>query len=88
MQQAEVHKHTIETAVFEWEFLSVTLPVSNLWKHWLRNHEPCFRTNQFLWEPRPIVSLSLTRSRGPHAISKTNISAETFASAKVAVFHV
>jgi len=39
MQQPEVHKHMIETAVFKWQVLCVALPESDLWKHSLRDRD-------------------------------------------------
>jgi hypothetical protein len=32
MQQSEVHKHTIETAVFKWELVCIALRELNFWK--------------------------------------------------------
>jgi hypothetical protein len=39
MQQPEVHKHTIETAVFKWQVLCVALRESDLRKHSLRDRD-------------------------------------------------
>src|SRR5713101_6971779 len=58
MQQPEVHKHTIETAVFKWQVLCVALLESDLRKHSLRNRDHFFGEINSCWNGTQLLCRS------------------------------